>query len=96
MLRVQQVQFTAADKIHCENLVRTLVQIVLEDSRIVGYRKKQRTTAKWRSKVERIEVHECGAGPSNGRRLKQSSVECNLLLEFYLERSIAQFVIWDS
>jgi hypothetical protein len=66
------VQFTAADKIQCANLVRTLVEIVLEDSRIVGYKKKQGTTAKWKSKVERIEVPEYGAGLSNGRRLKHN------------------------
>jgi hypothetical protein len=54
MLRVRQVKFNAADKLQCEYLVRTLAEIVLEDSEIVEYKKKQHTTAKWRSKVEWI------------------------------------------
>jgi len=67
MFDVEQMQFRTAVEIQCENLVRILV----EDSRIIGCRKKQRTAAKWRSKFERIDVTACGAGTSNGRRLKQ-------------------------
>jgi len=50
MLHVEQMQFRASVEIQCENLVRILVEIVLEDSRIIGYRKKQCKAAKWRSK----------------------------------------------
>jgi hypothetical protein len=71
MLHVEQMQFGAAVEIQCENLVRILVEIVLEDSRIIGCTKKQCTTVRWRSKFERIDVTACGAGSSNGRRLKQ-------------------------
>lgn len=71
MLHVEQMQFRPAVEIQYENLVRILVEIVLEDSRIIGCRKKQRTAAKWRSKFEHIDVTACGAGTSNGRRLKQ-------------------------
>jgi len=46
MLHVEQMQFRAAVEIQCENLVRILVEIVLEDSRIIGCRKKQCTAAK--------------------------------------------------
>jgi hypothetical protein len=71
MLYAEQMQFRAAVEIQCENLVRILVEIVLQDSRIIGCRKKQRTTATSCSKFERIDVTACGAGTSNGRRLKQ-------------------------
>lgn len=71
MLHVEQTQFRAAVEIQCENLVRILVEIVLEDSRFIGCRKKQHTAAKWGSKFERINVTACEAGTSNGRLLKQ-------------------------
>ena len=35
MFYVEQMQFRAAVEIQCENLVRFLVEIVLEDSRII-------------------------------------------------------------
>ena len=71
MLHAEQTQFRAAVEIQCEILVRILLEIGLEHSRIIGCRKKQRTAAELRSKFERIDVTACGAGTSDGRRLKQ-------------------------